>query len=107
MVYTFAELKHKKAAELRDIAKDIEHAAVHGYSTMNKDHLVEAICKALDIEMHEHHEVVGVNKTTIKSKIRRLKTDRDKALEAKDHKKLKSVRQEIKSLKNQLRRATV
>ncbi len=107
MAYTFTELKHKKATELREIAKDIDHDAVHGYSTMHKDHLIEAICKALDIELHEHHEVVGIDKGKIKSKIRELKNNRDKAIEAKDHKKLKTVRKEIKSLKNQLRRATV
>ena len=57
--------------------------------------------------MHEHHEVVGVNKKEIKVKIKELKKERDKALEAHDHKKLKSVRKEMKGLRNQLRRATV
>ncbi len=107
MEHTYHELKHKTVIQLRDIAKEIEHDAVQGYTQMNKDHLLQAICTALHIEMHEHHEVVGINKTNIKTKIRELKKTRDKALEAKDHQKLKAVRKEIKSLKNQLRRATI
>ena len=107
MEHTYHEIKHKTVTQLRDIAKDIEHEAVQGYTQMNKDHLLQAICTALNIDMHEHHEVVGINKTNIKTKIRELKKTRDKALEAKDHKKLIAVRKEIKDLKNQLRRATV
>ena len=61
MAYTHNELKHKTLAELRDIAKDIQHDAVQGYTQLNKDHLVVAICKALGIEMHEHHDVVGIS----------------------------------------------
>ena len=107
MDYKFSELKHKTLAQLKDIAKDIEHEAVKGYTQMNKDHLLKTICEALHIDMHVHHEVVGLNKTKIKSQIKELKKKRDKALEAKDNNKLKAVRKEIKSLKNQLRRATV
>jgi protein-arginine kinase activator protein McsA len=94
-------------AQLREIAKDIEHEAVQGYTQLNKDHLLKVICTALHIEMHEHHEVVGIDKTKFKTQIRELKKKRDKALADKDHKTLKTVRKEIKSLKNQLRRATV
>ncbi len=107
MDYTFKELKHTTLAELKKIASGIEHEAVKGYTQMNKDHLLKAICTALDIEMHEHHEVVGIDKTSIKSQIKKLKKKRDKVLKEHDHKKLKVVRKEIKKLKNQLRRATV
>ena len=107
MSYTYKELKGKTVAQLKEIAAGIEHEAVKGYTQLNKDHLLEAICKALNIAMHEHHEVVGINKSEIKKKIRELKKKRDKALDAHNHKELKSVRKEIKSLKNQLRRSTV
>ena len=107
MEHTFKELRNKTVAELKEIAKEIDHEEVHGYTQMNKDHLLEAVCKALNIEMHAHHEVVGLDKKEIKAKIRDLKKKRDKALEAKDRKGFKKVRKEIKSLKNQLRRATV
>ena len=107
MEHTFKELKKKTVAQLKEIASGIEHEAVKGYTQLNKDHLLEAVCKALNIEMHEHHEVVGVDKAALKSKIKELKKERDKALEAHNHKDLKAVRYEIKKLKNKLRSATV
>ena len=69
MEHTFEELKSKNVAELREIAKGIEDEAVKGYTQLNKEHLLEAICKALKIDMHVHHEVVGVDKKSIKKKI--------------------------------------
>jgi len=107
MAYTHHELKHKTLAELRDIAKGIEHDAVQGYTQLNKEHLVVAICKALDIEMHEHHDVVGIDKGAIKSRIKALKTKREEALNAHDHAALKKTRRSIHRLKRQIHKATV
>ena len=107
MNFTYTEFKKKTLAQLKEIAKEIEHEAVKGYTQMNKDHLLKAVCTALDIEMHEHHEVVGIDKSKIKKKIRELKKKRDEALTSKDRDTLKKVRKEIKGLKNELRRATV
>jgi len=107
MAYTHQELKHKTLAELRDIAKDIEHEAVQGYTQLNKEHLVVAICKALNIEMHEHHDVVGIDKASIKSRIKALKTKRDAALTAHDRAALKKARRGIHRLKRQIHKATV
>lgn len=107
MAYTHHELKHKTLAELRDIARDIEHEAVQGYSQLNKEHLVAALCKALNIEMHEHHDVVGIDKAAIKSRIRELKKRREGALAAHDHAQLKKVRRGIHRLKRQIHKATV
>ncbi len=66
MAYTYHDLKLKTVQELRDIAKDVQHDAVQGYSQMNKDHLLPALCKALGIEAHEHHAVSGIDKPAIK-----------------------------------------
>jgi DNA-binding IclR family transcriptional regulator len=107
MAYSHHELKHKTLAELRDIAKDIEHEAVQGYTQLNKDHLVTAICRALNIDMHEHHVVVGIDKSAIKSRIKALKSKRDAALTAHDHKQLKITRRSIHRLKRQIHKATV
>ena len=107
MEHTYKELKHSTVVQLREIASGIDHEAVKGYTQLNKEHLLEAICKALNIDMHEHYEVVGVNKTKIKSQIKALKKDRDKFLEAHDHAELKRVRRDIKKLKNKLRRSMV
>ena len=56
MAYTFHELKEKTIQDLREIAKGVPNQdAVQGYSQMNKDHLLPALCKALGIDIHEHH----------------------------------------------------
>ena len=106
MAHTYEELKHKTVAELREIAKGIEHDAVQGYTQMNKGHLIVAISKALGIQ-HEHHDVIGVDKSAIKARIRDLKTKRQAALEAHDHAELKVVRRTIHRLKRQIHKATV
>lgn len=107
MEYKFEELKHKTVADLREIAKGIEHEAVQGYTQLNKEHLIEAICKALNIDMHVHHHVEGVDKSTIKSKIKELKALRDEHITNKNYAELKNVRKQIHKLKNKLRRAMV
>ncbi len=107
MVHSFTELKHKTVVQLREIAKEIEHEAVQGYTQMNKEHLLEAICKAKGVDMFEHHHAEGIDKASIKKKIKQLKTERDKVLESKDYQKLKSLRKQIKKLKMQLRRSMV
>ena len=103
MAYTYEQLKEKTVAELREIAKDVEHDAVQGYSQMNKEHLLPALCRALGIDMHEHHAVQGIDKAGIKAKIKMLKAERDKALDAHEHDKLKSVRRQIHHLNRQIR----
>jgi len=107
VAYTYEELKHKTVAELRDIAAGTEHEALQGYTQLNKDHLLHALARALGVEEHEHHDVVGINKTDIKSKIKDLKRQRDEAIAAHDHARLKSVRRQIHRLKREIHKATV
>lgn len=107
MAFTYAELHKKTVDELRAIAKDIAHDAVKGYTQMNKDHLLPAICKALGIEMHEHHHVEGINKANLKARMRQLKADRDAAIEAGDQARLKQIRQAYHRLNHRIRAATV
>ncbi len=107
MSHTFEELKHTRVVDLREIAKDIDHSALRGYSTMHKDELVKALCEALGIESHAHHEVVGINKARVKKRIRALKAERDAALEAKDRVQLKRIRRKIHRLKRRIHKATV
>jgi DNA-binding IclR family transcriptional regulator len=103
MPMTYEELKAKTLAELRELAKDIVHDAVKGYSQMNKERLLPAICQALGIDTREHHEVVGVDKAGIKKKIRELKRQRDEALEAADHTHVHEIRRQIHHLNHQIR----
>jgi hypothetical protein len=105
--YTFEVLHKMTVSDLRDVAQGIEHDALAGYSTMHKEQLVPALCQALGIEAHAHHEVVGINKVKVKAKINDLKALRAQAIEAGDHAQLKVVRSRIKSLKRKIRRATV
>ena len=107
MAHTYEDLKNKRVADLRDVAKDLEHEALEGYTQMHKDELVLALCNALGIEDHAHHEVVGINKRGLKAEIKKLKAERAAALEAKDRKQHKAVIRQIHRLKHKLRRATV
>lgn len=107
MEYTYHDLHGMTVAQLREIAAGVEHDAVHGYTTMHKDPLVQALCEAFGIEAHEHHEIVGVDKARIKKKIRALKAERDQAEAAGDREKTKGIRREIHRLKHRLRRARV
>ena len=107
MTHTYHELKEMTVAQMREIAKDIEHEAVKGATQMNKDHLLKALCTALGIEMHEHHEVVGIDKSAIKTKIRALRKKRDEILASNDRKELGSVLRQIHAFKRTIRRAMV
>lgn len=107
MAHTFEELKHKTVAELREIAKGIEHEAVKGASQMNKDHLLKALCAALGMDMHVHHHVVGLNKAAVKVRIKELKKKRDEILASPGRRDLSGVLRQIHALKRQIRRATV
>lgn len=106
MAFTIEELKHKTVADLREIAKGIEHEAVQGYTQLNKEHLVRAIASALGIQ-HTHHDVVGVDKASIKAKIRELKAKRQEAIEAHNRADLRVVRRTIHRLKRRIHKATV
>jgi hypothetical protein len=106
MDYTFEQLKHKTVAELREIAQGNEHEALQGYTQLNKEHLLVALSKALGIQ-HEHHDVVGVDKASIKARIRELKKKRDEALTTHDRAQLKIARRTIHRLKRRINKATV
>ena len=109
MAYTYHDLKLKTVQELRDIAKDVQHDAVQGYSQMNKDHLLPALCKALGIEFHKHphHAAVGIDKPKMKARMHAIKAEKAKAIGGGDRKKLKSLRREYHRLNRRIRAATV
>jgi len=105
MAYTYGELKIKTVAELREIASGIEHEAVKGYTQLNKEHLLVALCTALHIDTREHRVVKTVDKAAVKATIKQLKTRRDSSLQSHDGKQLKAIRREMHELKKKLRRA--
>jgi hypothetical protein len=67
------------------------------------EHLLPALCTALHIDLHEHHHASGIDKAGIKSKIRMLKQERDRAVGAHDHAALKSLRRQVHHLNRQIR----
>jgi DNA-binding IclR family transcriptional regulator len=109
MAHTYEELKAKTIDELREIAKELEHEAVKGFTQMNKEHLLPAICKALGIEHHKHphHAAVGIDKPKLKTRMHAIRAEKQKAIEAADRKKLKALRREYHRLNRRIRAATV
>jgi hypothetical protein len=106
--HTYDELKGMTVVQMREIAEGMgDHDALHGYTTMHKEDLLVALCTALGIEAHEHHEVVGIDKAAVKAKIRALKQEREALIAAKDAKQLKIVRRRIRSLKRKIHKATI
>ncbi len=101
----FHELNAMTVAQLRGVAEGIE--GLTGYTQMRKDKLLEVVCNALHIDMHEHHVVIGVDQASIKAKIQQLKTQRDEVLASGDSVQLKRIRRRIHRLKRSMRRATV
>lgn len=107
MEHSYEELKKKTVAQLREIASGLEHDAVKGYTQLNKEHLLLALCKAMNIDTHQHHAVVGINKAEIKARIRALKKKRAQALEARDIDQHKFILRQIHRLKRKIHKATV
>ena len=104
MALTYHDLKSKTLAELREVAKGLDQEAVHGFSQMNKDHLLPLICKVMGIDTFEHHTATGIDKPKLKARIRELKKKRDEALQAHDHVLLKNLRREMHHLTHDIRK---
>lgn len=105
--HTWDSLHKLTVTKLRQIAKELDYEELHGYRTMHKEQLLPALCHALGIEDHAHHEIVGIDKTAVKARIRELKTQRDAAIAVHDSAELKRIRRRIHRLKRRLHRATV
>jgi hypothetical protein len=105
MAYTFDELKGMTVARLREIAHGIEHEAVKGHTQLNKEHLLVALAKALNLDTHTRHKLGHIDKAEVKAQMHALKKKRDAVLAAHDHVQLKTVRRELHALRRSLRRA--
>ena len=109
MAHTYEELHKKTVAELRELAKGLEHEAVKGYTQMNKEHLLPAVCTALDVKIdkHHHHQAAGIDKKKVKDVLKELKAEKQKALAAGDSAQLKAVRRRYHNLNHRIRSATI
>ena len=109
MAHTYEELKKKTIEDLREIAKGLGRGAVKGYTQMNKEHLLPALCNALGIDFHKHphHAATGMDKAKLKARMHELRAEKPKALEAGDAARLKAIRREYHHLNRRIRAATV
>jgi hypothetical protein len=105
MPHTYEELKKMTLAELREVAGTLEHEAVQGYTQMNKEHLLPAVCRALGIDTHEHYVASGEVKLAARARLHELKAERAQAVDAHDHARLKAIRREYHHLNHELRAA--
>ena len=103
MPHTYEELKHKTVAELRAIAKELQHEAVQGYTQMNKERLLPALCHALGIDAHEHHAAALAEKTAVKARMREIKAAAAKAIAEGDRDRLHMLRREYHRRNHKLR----
>lgn len=105
---TYEELHRKTVAELREIARGLTHDAVQGYTQMNKDHLLPAICRALGIDTHTHHHLeTGFDKAKIKARMRELRRQRQSAVQSGAPHQLRTLRREWHTLNHRIRAHTV
>ena len=111
MTYTYEDLKAMTIGDLREIARGLE-PALQGYTQMNKEHLLPALCAALGVDTHHHHRHAHrsqhgsaevVDRPTMKATLRMLKAERDRALDAHDSHTLHGIRRRMHALKHQLR----
>ena len=107
MAHTYEELSKMTVIELRKIADGIDHEATKGHSIMHKEKLLPALCTALGIDIHVHHNIVGINKRKIKAEIKDLKIQREAAISAKDYARLAQIRDRIHKLKHTMRKYMV
>jgi uncharacterized sporulation protein YeaH/YhbH (DUF444 family) len=104
MAFTYEELKGKTVAELREIAAGTQHEAVQGYTQLNKDHLLAALCKALDVDVHARHKAKGTEKLGIRAQIKAAKKVRDEALASRDRAAQRAAQKQIHDLKRAVRK---
>jgi hypothetical protein len=108
--YTYGQLHKMTVAELREIAKGTEDERLQGHSQLHKEQLLPILCQVLGVETHAHHEVVGIDKTAVKGKMRELKAQRDALIAAKtpeSKKELSEVRRKRRRLNRRLRRSMI
>ncbi len=94
--------------KLREEAMEKFHDQLKGTHGMHKEELLAAICELMGIHIEvEHHKAKPAAKISdeeLKTRMKKLKTQRVEALDAKDKVQLIQTRKKIKKLKRSLRR---
>lgn len=98
------DLEKMTVLKLREEA--LKFPQIEGVHGKHKDQLMDEIASALGIEKPHAHftETVVHTKAELKHKIYELKSERDKLVEAHDHKKLHEVRRQMHEIKHTIRK---
>ena len=97
------EMEQRTVIKLREEA--LKHPEIKGVHGKSKPQLMNELAGGLGIEKPHVHftDKVVHTKEDLKHKIRALKDQREKLIEAKDRKALHGVRREIHNLKRKIR----
>ena len=98
------DLEKMTVTKLREEAAKFED--VKGVSGMKKDQLIDVMCEKLDIQRPKK-QIVGIDKSALKARLRALKAKRLQAEADHDHEALAEIRRRIKTYKRSIRRHTV
>jgi hypothetical protein len=111
MSHTYDDVKKMTVAQLREVAAELDHPAVQGYSQLRKDKLFPAVCEALGLEAKakapKKKGGAPMNRAAMKAKIKDLKVQREAAKESGDSAQLKIARRRIQRLKRRIRKTGV
>ena len=97
----FKELEEMTVAQLREEAAKFED--LKGVSGMKKLQLIDALCQKLEIE-RPHVAVEGLDKPTIRGRVKELQAKRKQALADRNSETLADLRMRIKRYKRMLRK---
>jgi uncharacterized membrane protein YjjP (DUF1212 family) len=98
------DLEKMTVLKLREEA--LKFPQIEGVHGKHKEQLMDEIAQALGIDKPHTHftDTVVHTKSDLKQKIHDLKVQRDKLLEAHDHKQLHEVRRQMHELKHTIRK---
>ena len=98
------DLERMTVLKLREEA--LKFPQIEGVHGKNKEQLMDEIARALSIEKPRLNftETIVHTKSDLKHKIDLLKAERDKLVQAHDHKKLHDVRRQLHDLKHTIRK---
>lgn len=97
----YKDLEKMTVVKLREEAAKFED--LKGVSGMNKPQLIDALCQKLAIQ-RPHAEVEGIDKPTIKGRLKDLQAKRKQALADRNRETLADLRMRIKRYKRMLKK---
>jgi hypothetical protein len=98
------DLEKMTVTKLREEVGKFEE--IKGVSGMRKDQLIDIMCEKLDIHRPEK-QIVGIDKSVLKKRMRALKVKKAEAEAEHDHEALADIRKRIKTYKRSIRKHTV